>query len=996
MKNIRSSVFALLLSATAAFAANPYEGWSHSGSIFLLTTPEGASLPAAAVLEGFPALVRLHKDFFNFAQAKANGEDLRFSTGAGAPLPFQIEEWDAAKGVASIWVRIPTIKGNDRQEIKMHWGKTDAAGESSGKAVFNEANGYLSVWHMSGPVTDETGSLESKDAGTTASTGLIGPARHLAGRQGIFGGDKIANYPVGAAPHSSQMWFRAEKSNGRALAWGNEHGQGKVVMHFQSPPHVKMECYFSGADVSSEGRMPMNEWIHVVHTYQQGDSRIYVNGVLSGVSAKPNAPLAIKTPARLFIGGWYHNYDFVGDIDEVRISKVTRSADWVKLEYENQKAQQTLTGPVVVPGQAFAVSQAQATVPEGKTATFTAQAGGAQKVYWILKRDAGETVVAVDRLAFTFDAGRVTGDQTATLQCKAVYPDGVRTKDITITIKEDIEEPAFTLKAPARWDGRTTIEVVPQIGNLKAMQAKGAGELKIEWTVSPMAVIKEVAPGKLILTRAQNSGTMTVTATISNGGKPVTQTATIAVTEPKRDAWVARLPAQDEKPEDGQFFARDDQNVGTLHYNGTLTEAADAVFLKLYADDVLIKTETTKPGADQSYALAAKLKPGLIKYKVEFGTKLGGKETVQQTVTNLVCGDAYLIDGQSNGLATDTGEKSPPETSEWIRSYGRPSGNPKANQGNLWCYPVWKASQGEKAELGWWGMELAKRLLASQKMPIFIINAAVGGTRIDQHQRNPTNSTDLTTIYGRMLWRVQQAKLTHGIRGILWHQGENDQGSDGPTGGYGWETYHQFFVEMSAAWKQDMPNVQHYYTFQIWPNSCSMGGRSGSGDMLREKQRTLTDLYSNMSILSTLGVRPPGGCHFPLIGWAEFARMVQPQIERDHYGKVPTTSINPPNLRTAAFAGGAKDSITLEFDQPVVWADTLAGQFYLDGEKGQVVAGSVTGNVLTLKLKEPSKATKITYLKEITWSQDTLLNGANGLAALTFCEVPLAEKNPSK
>ena len=996
MKNIRSSVFALLLSATTAFAANPYEGWSHSGSIFLLTTPEGASLPAAAVLEGFPALVRLHKDFFNFTQAKANGEDLRFSTSAGAPLPFQIEEWDAAKGVASIWVRIPTIKGNERQEIKMHWGKTDAAGESSGKAVFNEANGYLSVWHMSGPVTDETGSLESKDAGTTASAGLIGPARHLAGRQGIFGGDKIANYPVGAAPHSSQMWFRAEKSNGRALAWGNEHGQGKVVMHFQSPPHVKMECYFSGADVSSEGRMPMNEWIHVVHTYQQGDSRIYVNGVLSGVSAKPNAPLAIKTPARLFIGGWYHNYDFVGDIDEVRISKVTRSADWVKLEYENQKAQQTLTGPVVLPGQAFAVSQAQATVPEGKTATFTAQAGGAQKVYWILKRDAGETVVAVDRLAFTFDAGRVTGDQTATLQCKAVYPDGVRTKDIRITIKEDIEEPAFTLKAPARWDGRTTIEVVPQIGNLKAMQARGAGELKIDWTVAPMAVIKEVAPGKLILTRAQNSGTMTVTATISNGGKPVTQTATIAVTEPKRDAWVAHLPAKDEKPEDGQFFARDDQNVGTLHYNGTLTEAADAVFLKLYADDVLIKTETTKPGADQSYALAAKLKPGLIKYKVEFGTKRGGKETVQQTVTNLVCGDAYLIDGQSNGLATDTGEKSPPETSEWIRSYGRPSGNPKANQGNLWCYPVWKASQGEKAELGWWGMELAKRLLASQKMPIFIINAAVGGTRIDQHQRNPTNSTALTTIYGRMLWRVQQAKLTHGIRGILWHQGENDQGSDGPTGGYGWETYHQFFVEMSAAWKQDMPNVQHYYTFQIWPNSCSMGGRSGSGDMLREKQRTLPDLYSNMSILSTLGVRPPGGCHFPLIGWAEFARMVQPQIERDHSGKVPATSINPPNLRTAAFAGGAKDSITLEFDQPVVWADTLAGQFYLDGEKGQVVSGSVTGNVLTLKLKEASAAKKITYLKEITWNQDTLLNGANGLAALTFCEVPLAGKNPSK
>ena len=41
---------------------------------------------------------------------------------------------------------------------------------------------------------------------------------------------------------------------------------------------------------------------------------------------------------------------FVGDIDEVRISKVTRSADWVKLQYENQKPLQTLVGPLVQPG----------------------------------------------------------------------------------------------------------------------------------------------------------------------------------------------------------------------------------------------------------------------------------------------------------------------------------------------------------------------------------------------------------------------------------------------------------------------------------------------------------------------------------------------------------------------------------------------------------------------------------------------------------------------
>ena len=981
---MRLGTCALLLLAglPSVQARSPYAEWNHSGSFFLLTTPEGANLPASASEEGFPVLVRLQRDFFDFSQAKPGGEDIRFSAD-GKPLAYQLEEWDASRGTACLWVRLPAIKGNARQEIRMHWGRADSASESSGSAVFNESNGFLSVWHMGDPVKDEVGTLESKDTGTTPAPGIIGRCRRFDGGKGINAGEKIVGYPSGSSPHSSEAWIRAEKPNGTILAWGNEQAQGKVVMQFASPPHIRMDCYFSGGDVRSGSTLPMSQWIHVAHTYRSGESKVYVNGVLDGVSKSTGSPLSIKTPARMYLGGWYNTYRFAGDIDEVRISKVTRSADWVKLQYENQKPLQTLVGHLVQPGDAFSVSPPSLTILEGRSATVSAEAGGAQKIYWILKSDGQETIVATDRPQFTLDAGRVTGDQSLTLQFKAVYARETKTRDIPVTIKEDIQEPVLTLKAPAAWDGRETIEVIPQVSNLAEMEAKGAGRLNTTWTVSDIAVIQEVVPGKLILKGAQKSGDMTVTAAVDNGGARTVHSVTIKVREPQKDSWVQRAPAKDEKPEEGQFYARDDANEGTLHYNGTLEEAADSVFLKLYADAKLLKTETARPGADKTYALAVKLKPGLIKYKVEFGR---GKDAVLHTVNNIVCGDAYLIDGQSNALATDTGEKSPPETHEWIRSYGRPSGNAKAAPSNLWCDPVWKAQKGEKAELGWWGMELAKRLVESQKVPIFIVNGAVGGTRIDQHQRNAADPADLTTLYGRTLWRVQQAKLTHGIRAILWHQGENDQGSDGPTGGYGWETYQRYFVEMSAAWKQDFPNVKNYTVFQIWPNACSMGGRSGSGDMLREQQRTLPRLYSNMSFLSTLGIRPPGPCHYPLAGWAEFARLVQPLIERDHYGVVPAASITPPNLRHASYSAGA---IALEFDQPVVWTDALAGQFYLDGEKGKVASGRVSGNVLTLTLKEASAAKKITYLKEIAWNQDTLLLGANGLAALTFCEVPI-------
>ncbi len=35
---------------------------------------------------------------------------------------------------------------------------------------------------------------------------------------------------------------------------------------------------------------------------------------------------------------------------------------------------------------------------------------------------------------------------------------------------------------------------------------------------------------------------------------------------------------------------------------------------------------------------------------------------------------------------------------------------------------------------------------------------------------------------------------------MIWHQGENDQGADGPTGGFGYETYRQYFIDLAASW----------------------------------------------------------------------------------------------------------------------------------------------------------------------------------------------------
>ena len=379
-----TTLLALLLQTASA----QYEGWKHSGSLYILTTPEGANLPAAASEENFPLLVRLNRGNFDFAQASAQGEDIRFS-GVGKPLAYQIEEWNPAaaghprSGSASIWVRIPLIRGNARQEIKMHWGKPGAASESNGSAIFNESNGYVTVMHMGDPVDpakDDAGTLKPKNVGATACRAIVGNGLHFDGKSGIECGQNPAKFPRGSQPHSTEAWIRPLGGNHRMIMWGYGMDQhGPIQLMYSHPPfHFFTDCWYSEASVQGKSTVAMGQWYHVVHTYRKGEGRLYVNGVLDGVGTQ-GGPMNIVEAQPMWIAVEYGKYFigcFKGDIDEVRISKVTRSADWVKMEYENQKPLGTMVGPLVREGNAFSVSPASIEVDEGKSATVAAQAGG--------------------------------------------------------------------------------------------------------------------------------------------------------------------------------------------------------------------------------------------------------------------------------------------------------------------------------------------------------------------------------------------------------------------------------------------------------------------------------------------------------------------------------------------------------------------------------------------------------------------------------------------
>ena len=536
-------VFAGFLSQASA----QYGDWKHSGSMYIVTDSAGADLPASAVEQNFPLLVRLNKEYFDFSQAKPRGEDVRFSS-KGKPLAYQIERWDAEGGEADVWVRIPTIKGKDQQAIRMHWGKDKVSGESNGEQVFRTSEGFAAVWHLGDNLEDATSNnldgVNRPDKPTINTAGIIGDAREFGVNQilvirppGAKPDRRVTCMPSGNADRTMSAWGNPTSFEGRNWAqasiggWGEpERGQkpNMGLSYFTLTGRGQPRFHLYGFDPRCASPLPRNDWRHVALAVSGDMVRFYVDGILEETINNNGEEVSklgtLRTPASTPVDLGDHGNGrgpFNGALDEVRFESVARSANWLKLSFENQKPLQSLVGPLVQEGDEFSVSKSNFVMKEGASIALSAKAGGARKIYWVLQDGNQSEILAVDRFKHTFDAGRVAEDKSVALQFKAVFASGVKTRTIRLAIQENVPNPAYTLNAPKRWNGRDELVILPSISNLKEMKSKGAGELNYSWKVSGMATISESGEGRLVLKRAQNTGGLTVELALDNGGAVV-------------------------------------------------------------------------------------------------------------------------------------------------------------------------------------------------------------------------------------------------------------------------------------------------------------------------------------------------------------------------------------------------------------------------------------------------------------------------------------------
>ncbi|MFT5357655.1 MAG: PKD repeat protein [Polyangiales bacterium] len=389
-------------------------------------------------------------------------------------------------------------------------------------------------------------------------------------------------------------------------------------------------------------------------------------------------------------------------------------------------------------------------------------------------------------------------------------------------------------------------------------------------------------------------------------------------------------------------------NAGTATYTGTLSTLGPARLVARVTSGEETVSETSLSLCEtesKDFTLQVTIPSELRTFDVALSVERGGASTDVGGTTNLVAGDVFIIQGQSNAASgvysPDGGENDSP----FVRTFGsRTDANPDADQ-------RWRGAAEAMGHMGQWPRRMAAQLSVAHDLPIALMNAAIGGQPIGFFERNDGDPSDPATNYGRLFRRLRNAGLSESVRAILWYQGESDAGD--------WETHRDGFVALYEDWLEDYPSVERTYVTQL------RLGCIGDLNRTQEVQRSLADEYEAISVMSTTALNAHDGCHYNYEeGYRELGDRYVALVRRDIYGDVFDEDVDAPNPMSARF-NADRSEVTVQMrnaDSVLSYEDGAEADFLLEGSGVTFSGGRVEGSQLILSVSaEASGATALHY-----------------------------------
>jgi hypothetical protein len=342
------------------FNNEDYSTWTYSKKVNINTSQSGAAV--SSLVQKFPVIIRFTDSTFAFSQAQDDGRDIRFSKLDGTRLPYEIERWDRINKLAEMWVLVDSVKANSgTQFVRMYWGKTGVASMSSPASVFDTASGFAGEWHLnetpsagSASILDETiNSYNGTPTGMTSSNqvdGIVGKGLSFDGSTSYITLPTISTNFTGGITVSAWMNYSSFNSYSRLIDWSQsaaKYNYDEIAISNTSTHDTISFGLQNGATDTSilvGGYFSAGSWVYLSCVWDGSTMLVYKNGILAGSKTGITSILSSVSRASCYIGksNWSGDGLFNGYIDELQVSRVGRSADWVSLCYKNQKPGQTL------------------------------------------------------------------------------------------------------------------------------------------------------------------------------------------------------------------------------------------------------------------------------------------------------------------------------------------------------------------------------------------------------------------------------------------------------------------------------------------------------------------------------------------------------------------------------------------------------------------------------------------------------------------------------
>ncbi|MDB5119448.1 MAG: hypothetical protein JWN56_666 [Sphingobacteriales bacterium] len=328
-----------------------------------------ATLGLANDLTDFPVLVYIEDDALKITGACSdkvkfpNGPTYDFAFtdgGTGTQLFYDLESYDQINGKLLVWVKIPTFSKSSNNSLYFYFGSNSANTQDPTSTWTID---YQAIYHFSERSTTATvldATNKNKDAiqsNTTIATDRFHEATGLTGGGYSFNGSNSTI--ISASTENTQTaftlsaWVRTDVSNIDQKVVSNQKNYGygyKLSVKGTTATTMKVETEIRASTPASyatpglfynAGLVGGAQWHYIQGVFNGASSFTnYVDGIAQGTGtgsapglpAVSNISIGVDNRSAPDLPEHY----FKGMMDEIRISNVAKSADWIKAEFANQ------------------------------------------------------------------------------------------------------------------------------------------------------------------------------------------------------------------------------------------------------------------------------------------------------------------------------------------------------------------------------------------------------------------------------------------------------------------------------------------------------------------------------------------------------------------------------------------------------------------------------------------------------------------------------------